>query len=188
MAITGIFAYPLVLPLIQHFIIGGLGKMSNGNVGGIDIMRAISALLPGEQLGMGEQLGATGPLAALGQFLGSMLPGIQTGLGEGVPGFAAGAIAKSWNTGTAQFYMLTDGRICAQRKNGTWKIYRPKKHIVVPSNPRIGTLIRADKRVDRLMRGLARRAGIKSRRRSRVNITEADVRALSRLLPAGRTS
>lgn len=160
-----------------------------GNIGGFNIMRAIAELLPGEQPGMGETRGATGPLASIGNIIGALTPGIQTALGEGVPGMPAGAIAKSWHTGTAQFYMLTDGRIAAQRKNGTFKIYRPHKSIVVPRNPRIGTLIQADKRIDRLMTGLQRRLPANRKRRttrSRVNITEADTRAIAGLLNSGR--
>lgn len=162
-------------------------NMADGQ-GGFDIMRFIAELLPGEQPFLGESRGATGPLAALGNAVGALIPGIQTHLGEGVPGLPAGAIAKSWHTGTAQFFLLTDGRIAAQRKNGTYKIYRPHKSIVVPRNPRIGTLIAADKRIDKLMKGLTRRlpANRKRSTRSRVNITDADVRALQRLLPAGR--
>lgn len=63
-------------------------------------------------------------------------------------------VVKTWNTGTAQFARLADGRIAVQRKDGTIKTYRPQKHIVIPRNPRIGTLIRADKRLDRLVKGL----------------------------------
>lgn len=164
----------------------GGNKMPDDGVGGFDWQRALAALLPGEQPGMGEQLGATGPLAAIGQAIGAIMPGIQTGLGEGVPGMPAGSVAKSWHTGTARFYMLTDGRIAVQRKNGTWKVYRPQKHIVIPRNPRIGTLIKADKRVDRLMKGLARRMpAARKRTTSRVNITAADAQAVRALLTAG---
>jgi len=63
-------------------------------------------------------------------------------------------VVKTWNTGTAQFARLLDGRIAVQRKDGTIKTYRPQKHIVIPRNPRVGTLIRADKRMKRLVKGL----------------------------------
>jgi len=86
------------------------------------------------------------------------------GGGGGMVPFDPGGVAYSWNTGTAEFHRLADGRIAVQRKNGTWKVYRPSKHIVVSRNPRVGTLIRADKRIDRLMRGLSRRMPQKRRR------------------------
>ena len=166
----------------------GGSNMANDGVGGFDWQRMLAAILPGEQGFLGEQQGAEGPLAAMGQALGAMMPGIQTGLGEGVPGLPAGAIAKSWHTGTARFYMLTDGRIAVQRKNGTWKVYRPAKHIVVPRNPRIGTLIKADKRIDTMMKGLTRRLPANRRKtsRSRTNITSADTQAMVKLLSAGK--
>lgn len=63
-------------------------------------------------------------------------------------------IVKTWHTGTAQFARLADGRMAVQRKDGTIKVWRPQKHIVIPRNPRVGTLIRADKRLQRLTTGL----------------------------------
>ena len=76
------------------------------------------------------------------------LPGVGGQLPPGT------TIVKVWHTGTAQFARLLDGRIAVQRKDGTIKTYRPQKHIVIPRNPRVGTLIRADKRLDRLVKGL----------------------------------
>lgn len=78
----------------------------------------------------------------------STLPGVGGMLPPGT------TIVKTWNTGTAQFARLADGRIAVQKKDGTIKVYRPQKHIVIPRNPRIGTLIRADKRLERLVKGL----------------------------------
>lgn len=122
-------------------------------------------------------MGLIGTASAAGSAIGSMAGdeiGEAPGLGEGEsvgpfdiarrmlgggPGGPPGLqVAYTWDTGTAIFYRLTDGRIAVQRKNGVWKFYRPQKHIVVPRNPRIGTLLRADRRIDRLMRGLARRS------------------------------
>lgn len=160
-------------------------RMAEGQ-GGFDVMRAIAELIPGTQGFLGESSSTQG-LGSLGAALGALIPGVQTGLGEGVPGLPAGAIAKTWHTGTARFYLLKDGRIAVQRKNGTWKVYRPKKHIVVPANPRIGTLLAADKRVDRLMRGISRRIPARQRRSpSRVNVTASDARAIAGLLSAGK--
>lgn len=93
-----------------------------------------------------------------------VVPGM-TPWGMGMP--PPEIVAYTWNTGTAIFYRLIDGRIAVQRKNGVWKVYRAQKHIVVPRNPRIATLIRADKRTDRLMNTLARRAGYTTRQKSK---------------------
>lgn len=123
---------------------------------------------------------AAGPIQQLG--LPSLLPGlIGAGAGFGIqqlmrggnggavidgiplggPGLAeppAEMVAKEWSTGTAQFYQMLDGRIAVySKKKRRWKVYRPSKHIVVPRNPRIGTLLRADKRTDRLMARIGKR-------------------------------
>jgi len=78
----------------------------------------------------------------------STLPGV----GGMLP--AKDTVVKVWTTGTANFARLVDGRIAVQKKDGTIKVYRPQKHIVIPRNPRVGTLIRADKRLKRLTKGL----------------------------------
>jgi len=95
--------------------------------------------------------GAVMPQPGTGQSLvprGGSLPAVGGQLPPGT------TVVKVWNTGTAQFARLLDGRIAVQRKDGTIKVYRPQKHIVIPRNPRVGTLIRADKRLERLTKGL----------------------------------
>lgn len=91
----------------------------------------------------GGEMGAHGA----GQSI-STLPGV----GGTLP--ARDTVVKVWDTGTAKFARLADGRIAVQKKDGTIKTYRPQKHIVIPRNPRVGTLIRADKRLKRLVKGL----------------------------------
>lgn len=77
-----------------------------------------------------------------------MLPNGEIGqLGKAYPALN---IAYSWATGTAVFFRLTDGRIAVQKKNGVWKIYRPKKHIVLSTNPRLSQLRKFDRAYTRL--------------------------------------
>lgn len=76
------------------------------------------------------------------------LPGVGGQLPPGA------TVVKVWTTGTANFARLADGRMAVQKKDGTIKTWRPQKHIVISRNPRVGTLIRADKRLDRLVKGL----------------------------------
>ena len=103
-----------------------------------------------------------------------------------LPGALEAQVVKTWNTGTATFYLMANGLIGTRKKNGQWKTWRPAKHIVVPRNPRIGTLIRADKRIDRLMRGLARRTSkLSTSRRPRASLTTADISQVVKLLKAG---
>lgn len=117
-----------------------------------------AAALAGQQLGLGDWLGN------LFQWLwpgGDPSGGYVNGIplqGPGLPEPPPQMVAKEWSTGTAQFYLLIDGRIAVySKKKKRWKVYRPQKHIVVPRNPRIGTLIRADIRTDRLMAKIGKR-------------------------------
>lgn len=130
------------------------------------ILKAIGALGGGSQLL--KNIGIIGGGAAAGGLLqslfggnggGTFIPGTTIPIGgPGAPEPPASMIAKEWSTGTARFYMLIDGSIVTRRKSGVWKRWRPAHHIVVPRNPRVGTLVSADKRIDKLMRGVARRA------------------------------
>ncbi len=92
---------------------------------------------------------------------GAVIPGTDIALGG--PGLAepsAANVVKEWSTGTAQFYQLTDGRIAVySKKKKRWTAYRPARHIVISRNPRMGTLLRASKRIDRLWTGISRKAG-----------------------------
>jgi len=68
-------------------------------------------------------------------------------------------VAYTWNTKTAIFYRLVDGRISVFKKDGTLKTYWPQKHIVISRNPGVRDLMRADKRLDKLVAGLAKVQG-----------------------------
>tara|TARA_Y100000310_G_C20459142_1_gene704472 strand:- start:31 stop:483 length:453 start_codon:yes stop_codon:yes gene_type:complete len=45
---------------------------------------------------------------------------------------------------------LSDGRMVAQRKDGSLKVYRPEKPIVVTRNPRLRSFVRAEERLHKL--------------------------------------
>ena len=104
--------------------------------------------------------GLVGLFAATAEKNGGQMPHRGAGKPQGqLPGVGGtlpskDTVVKVWTTGTANFARLLDGRIAVQRKDGTIKTYRPQKHIVIPRNPRVGTLIRADKRLERLTKGL----------------------------------
>ena len=97
--------------------------------------------------------------------------------GGGVGGFngkpPSSIVAYTWDTGTAKFYRLIDGKIAVQRKNGVWKIYRPSRHLVISRNPSVNSLLKADKKIDRMMKALARRAGIRTTTRRKANGRQA---------------
>lgn len=79
------------------------------------------------------------------------------GLGQGdVAELTGSKVVQSWNTGTAKFYRTQDGKIHTFTKKGVLKSWRPAKHIVVSKNPRMKTMIRANNRLDKLMKGVAK--------------------------------
>jgi hypothetical protein len=165
-------------------------NMSNG-IGSIPILgniaTLIAQLIPGEQPWLGELAGGgQGPLGALGAGLASIIPGYQPFLGEVQR--PPVAFVKSWSTGTITMFLLQNGKIGCYKKNGVWKEWRPARHIVVPRNPRIGTLISADKRIDRLMRGMQRRLPASRRRRTTRQgaLTQGDIQQVVRLLSAAK--
>jgi len=78
--------------------------------------------------------------------------------GPPYPMFTSGnrayGISAFWATGTAFFMQTPEGQILALKKDGGVKIYRPRKHIVVSSNPRVKNLVRARDRIDNLSKRL----------------------------------
>jgi len=88
----------------------------------------------------------------------------------GGPGLAeppSWMVAKEWSVNGAQFYKLIDGRIAVySKKKGTWKVYRPAKHIVIPRDPKASQLLRADKKINALMSRLAKQAGFTRKKSS----------------------
>ena len=156
----------LALPLARRAIpaLGGAAGRLARRLGPRGVAGVGGALAGGAVVGGGALLAGRGggEMGQPGGFLGGIFD-VQPpqALAPGV------SVAYSWNTGTATFYRLTDGRIAVRRKNGIWKVWRPQKHIVVSRNPRTGTLIKADKRIDKLMRGLARRMPAAARKPAR---------------------
>jgi len=155
-----------------------------GIVGGAGAAAATSAIVAAGQIASGGNGGGgvvdyqpVGPLedvprsidwtgiwGTLKEILSGITPGIQESLGEipeAMRGYAQvhGGAARTWTAESkTRFWMMRDGTMACIRKNGTVKTWKPAKHIVVPRNPRIGTLLRADKRTDQMVNSLAKRA------------------------------
>ncbi len=132
-----------------------IGGMLGLGAGGAAILEGITPgdIVPGMP-NWGNVGGGGGGLSLQGNI---NLP-ISAAFSGGIP---SGWVAYSWDTGTARFYRLIDGRIAVQKKNGVWKVYRAKKHIVVSSNPRIGTFNRAAKRFDKLEKRLTKKVYVR---------------------------
>jgi hypothetical protein len=54
-------------------------------------------------------------------------------------------IAYTWNTGTALFARLTDGRIAVQKADGTIKTYRPYHPVVIPKKWKASSMRRVSR-------------------------------------------
>jgi len=91
-----------------------------------------------------------------GPALGPALPPALAGPGVHVDAFGThlpSAVIGSWNTNKANpamgqtFYRLMDGKLATMRKSGKWRIWKPKKPVVLYAGgvKNIKTLLKADK-------------------------------------------
>ncbi len=145
----------------------------------------------GQITGGGEIPGIAPGAPAPGGGGGGVLPPL---VGPGVKEPHQSTVVKQWSTKVydnqlgyikMEFYLLTDGRIMMYHGGRKYyKIWRPKKHIVISSNPRLKTLAKLDrvyKRTQKMVRKYAPK--------TRVTSTQAPSRFLSaaekKLLKAG---
>ena len=73
--------------------------------------------------------------------------GPGTGLATGLPGsFNTGAVIGTWKANGITFYRLSDGRMAVQNLRGRWKVWRPKRPIVIMPGGvgSLKSLLRAD--------------------------------------------
>ena len=64
-------------------------------------------------------------------------------------------VVKTWDTYPGSgvtgggawpiFALLSDGRIVVSKPDGSWKVYRPKKNLVISSNPRLRDIRKLDR-------------------------------------------
>jgi len=73
-------------------------------------------------------------------------------------------IVRTWTSNGTPFAKLLDGRIAVQRRDGSIKVYRPQKMIVISRNPKIGSLLRGHKRTSQLLSKIAKQAGMVRRK------------------------
>ncbi|HIB67987.1 MAG TPA: hypothetical protein EYO33_23555 [Phycisphaerales bacterium] len=67
-------------------------------------------------------------------------------------------IVHTWWANNVPFARLADGRTVVRRKNGSLKIFRtPRNLIVLSSNPRVKDLVRADRRIDSIVKVVKKR-------------------------------
>lgn len=91
--------------------------------------------------------------------------------GPGGPGVS---VVGSWTANGVTFYRLSDGRLAVQNKKGRWKIWRPKKPIVLmPTGAGdLRTLLRADAVLNRQSKRIATMLNRRAPRPRRTKSTE----------------
>jgi hypothetical protein len=99
----------------------------------------------------------------------ALVPQLAPGTGivlEG--GLPVGVIGK-WEANGVWFYRLADGRLAVQNLKGRWKVWRPKKPIVIYSSGvgDLRTLLRADAAIDRQAKKLDKMLNRRTRRSTR---------------------
>lgn len=88
-----------------------------------------------------EEVQTMGIYNQLDNYLGGYLPGgITPQMDNAMQGTVG--VVKTWDTGTARFARLSDGRMMAQRKDGTVKVYKPYKSLVFGKKLNVGGFIR----------------------------------------------
>ena len=94
-----------------------------------------------------------------------LAPGTDIVLEQGLP---IGVIGK-WEANGVWFYRLADGRLAVQNKKGRWKVWRPKRPIVVYATgvADLRTLLRADSAIDRQAKKLDKMLNRRTRRGTR---------------------
>ena len=71
-----------------------------------------------------------------------------TGVGDDLPAEVnPGTVTKRWMANGRPFVRLADGKVGTQKKDGTWKFWKPKKHIVLSSSGAysLADFLKADK-------------------------------------------
>ncbi len=69
-------------------------------------------------------------------------------MGGGAPNFGS-PIVKSWNTKTAEFYLLENGRVGTVKKDGVLKTWRPYHPVVIPKKWNAKSMRRVERSLKR---------------------------------------
>jgi len=105
----------------------------------------------------------------------SLWPQIIPHLVDGLPVHLGAHVVGSWVANGVTFYRLSDGKLAVQNKRGRWKVWKPKKPIVIMPTGAVDlrTMLRADavlnKQAKRLAAMLNRRAPRRKTSRSTTN-------------------
>lgn len=91
------------------------------------------------------------------------------GAGINLPMSVNAQIVGTWVANGVTFYRLSDGRLAVQNKHGRWKVWRPKKPIVLMPTGAVDlrTLLRADAVLNKQSKRIAAMLNRRAPRRSR---------------------
>jgi len=116
------------------------------------------------QLSLGQQQALATAAAAGGLVMSDLLDfpfdlGLFGGSGGAAGAVVAGGLVLTpgWVANGVQFYYVSDGRLAVQRKNGSWKYWRPKKPIVLFASGAkdMQTMLRADNALNKQAKRIA---------------------------------
>lgn len=90
------------------------------------------------------------------------VPARRGGRGQGIPFTPGGivptdSITHTWVANGVPFAQLADGRVMVRRKNGTIKTFRRPRPIVLGRNPGVRDIVRADKKIESLLKVMRKR-------------------------------
>lgn len=77
---------------------------------------------------------------------------------HGHPGLGQVSVVGSWVANGVTFYRLSDGKLAVQNKRGRWKVWKPKKPIVLYAGGAVNlkTMLRADRVLDAQAKKIAK--------------------------------
>lgn len=87
---------------------------------------------------------------------GAVIPTVDIQVGAASP-LQSVQVVGSWIANGVTFYRLADGKLAVQNKKGRWKVWRPKRPIVLYSDgaTNLKTMLRADKALNKQAKKIA---------------------------------
>lgn len=84
-------------------------------------------------------------------------PSLPPAISPGASPLAQVQVVGSWVANGVTFYRLADGKLAVQNKKGRWKVWKPKRPIVLYSDgaSNLKTMLRADKALNKQARKIA---------------------------------
>jgi len=117
---------------------------------------------------------------------GGIIPGFGLPDGPGFPtiGTLTGVqVVGSWMANGVRFYRLSDGRFAVQNSKGRWKVWRPKKPIVLYADgaSSLKTMLKADTALNKQSKRLAKMLNRRAPRRRSSTKAETDGTTITQL-------